>query len=254
MNKNCSILNINNMRVSFCLLLFFVFTISYSIERADSSKAKLKASATFSLNSNGIATIPAFSLDKPAIMASVTLAKNRFSYDPTPAYGLDLRPWFIDNWLHYKIIVIPAFELTAGFNLSTFGTKYNLPEGSVWEAQRYFAYSMTGVYKLSPKNYLTFAYWNDNGQEKGTLKGHFLNLMFDRSEMNIGKNVLLSATVQLFYINYDGNNDGLFVSPKVSSSLRNVPFSIFFQATQALTSNISPFPGFRWNLGLSYSL
>jgi hypothetical protein len=70
--------------------------------------------------------------------------------------------------------------------------------------------------------------------------------------MNIGKNVQLAAALQIFYINYDGNNDGLFVAPKISSSVRNIPFSIFLQVTQALSSNISPFPGFRWNAGIAY--
>jgi hypothetical protein len=242
------------MRLSFCLVFLFLFSLSYSQEETTSSKKKLKAGASVSLNSNGIASIPAFSLGKPAIIASISLAKNRFSYTPTLAYGLDLRPWFIDNWLNYKIIRKPAFELTAGFNISTFGSKYNLPEGSVWEAQRYFAFAMTGVYKFSPKNSLTLAYWSDNGQEKGTIKGHFFNLLGERNDMTIGKNVLVSASVQIFYINYDGNNDGLFVSPKVSSSIRDVPFSLFFQATQAISSNIEPFPGFRWNIGISYSL
>jgi len=32
------------------------------------------------------------------------------------------------------------------------------------------------------------------------------------------------------------------------------PFSVFFQAIQALTSNISPSPGFRWNVRLAYML
>ena len=240
------------MRLLFCLVLLFIFTSSYSYELADTSKTKLVAGAVVSLNSNGMASIPAFSLGKPAIIASISLAKNRFSYTPALAYGFDLKLWFIDNWLNYKIIRKPAFELTAGFNLSTFGSKYNLPDGSILEAQRYFAYAMTGVYKFSEKNSLTIAYWNDNGQEKGTLRGHFINLVGERNDMNIGKNVQLAAVLQIFYINYDGNNDGLFVAPKISSSVRNIPFSIFLQVTQALSSNISPFPGFRWNSGIAY--
>src|SRR5512133_162608 len=242
------------MRIPFSLIFLFIFTITYSQEETSASKKKLIASATVSLNSNGIASIPAFYLGKPAIIALISLVKNRFSYTPTLAYGLDLRPWFIDNWLNYKIIRKPSFELTAGFNISTFGSKYNLPEGSVWEAQRYFAFAMTGVYKIAPKSSLTLAYWSDNGQEKGTIKGHFFNLVGERNDMNVGKSVLISAAVQIFYINYDGNNDGLFVSPKVSSSIKDVPFSIFFQATQAISSNIEPFPGFRWNIGISYTL
>jgi hypothetical protein len=242
------------LKILSCLFLLAGLSVTCSYGQADSLLTRLKTSANVSLNSNGIAPIPAFSLGKPAVMASVSLVKNRFSYDPTLAYGLDLRPWFIDNWIHYMLIRKPAFELTAGFNVSTFGSKYNLPEGSIWEAQRYLTYSITGVYKFSLKNSLTVAYWNDRGQEKGTIKGHFFNLVGERSDMSVGKNILVSSSLQLFYINYDGSNDGLFISPKVSSSLRNNQYSIFFQAIQALSSNISPFPGFRWNLGISYSL
>jgi hypothetical protein len=242
------------MRISFFLLFIFTFTVCWSRVPADSTKTKLKAGATVSINSNGMASIPAFSLGKPAIIAAISLVKNRFSYTPTLAYGFDLRPWFIDNWLNYKIIRIPVFELTAGFNLSTFGSNYSLPGGSILEAQRYFAYAMTGVYKFSEKNLVTLAYWNDNGQEKGTISGHFFNLVGERNDMNLGKNLLFSAALQIFYINYDGPNDGLFVAPKISSSVRNIPFSVFLQATQAINSNISPFPGFRWNIGISYTL
>ena len=156
------------MRISFVLAFFLFTALGFSQEKTDSLRKKLKTSATVSLNSNGIATIPAFSLGKPAIIAALSLEKNRFSYTPTLAYGLDLRPWFIDNWLNYKLIRKPRFELTAGFNLSTFGSKYNLPDGSILEAQRYFAYALTGVYETSQNSSLTFAYWNDNGQEKGT--------------------------------------------------------------------------------------
>src|ERR1035437_9298410 len=104
------------MRISFCLLFMFIAIFSFSQEDTISSKRKLRANASISLNSNGIAPIPAFTLGKPAIMMSMSLVKNRFSYDPTLGYGLDLRPWFIDNWLHYKLIVKPSFELRTGFN------------------------------------------------------------------------------------------------------------------------------------------
>jgi hypothetical protein len=242
------------MRLSFSIILCFIFSVAYSLEKPDSLKTKLSTSASVSINSNGIASIPAFSLDKPAIIASLSLAKNRFSYDPTLAYGLDLRPWFIDNWLHYKIVRRPLFELTAGFNISTFGSRYQLDEEDpVWMTQRYFALSMTGVYKLTEKSTLTLAYWSDNGQDKG-ISGHFFNFVAQRSEISVGKKVLLTTALQVFYINYEGKNDGLFVTPTISSTLRDCPFSLFIMATQAINSNISPFPGFRWNVGLSYNL
>jgi len=248
------------MRISFCLLLFYIFTLSYSIEPVDSSKTKLKASGTISLNTNGISSIPAFSLGKPAVIASVSLVKNRFSYDPQLAYGLNFKAWFIDSWLHYKLIDRPHFEFRPGFNFSTFFSDYTIPgetvikDETIRQAQRYFTFEFTGICKFTSNSSLTFGYWNDRGQDKGTLLGHFFNLVGEKSDINLGKNVLLTVDLQIFYIDYQGNNDGLFLSPKISSSLRNVPFTVFFQPIQALYSNISPFPGFRWNLGVSYTL
>jgi len=243
------------MRNSICALFFFIFIVSWSQDKADSSKTKLKAYATVSLNSNGIASIPAFSLGEPAIMASVSLVKNRFSYDPVLAYGLDMKPWFIDNWLHYKIISKPSWELRTGFNISSFFSEYELDDDkTILEGQRYFALELAATYRFSPKSILTFMYWNDNGYEPGSISGHFFNLVGERTDIKAGNNVLIAVNIQLFYINYDGNNDGLFISPKISASLKNVPFAVFFQATQPMVTNVTPYPGFKWNIGISYTL
>jgi hypothetical protein len=244
------------MRAFISVLFVFIFSIAFSQEKADSSKTKtkLKAAASVSLNTNGIASIPAFSLGKPAIIGALSLQKNRFSYDPVLAYGIDMRPWFFDSWLHYKIVSRPAFELRTGFNFSTFFSKIKLDDDDILKGERYFALALEAMYKISPTSSLTFMYWNDRGQEPGTIKGHFLNLVGEKTDILIGKSVLMAGNIQLFYINYDGNNDGLFVSPKISFAVRNIPFELFWQATQVLDSNISPDPGFQWNIGISYTL
>lgn len=242
------------MKLLFSIFFFFVFTLAWSQENADSPRTKLIAGGTFSINSNGIASIPAFSLDKPAIFMSFSLVKGRFSYDPTLAYDFNLKPWYIDNWLHYKFIARPTFDLKAGFNFSSFFSNYDLPEETILQGQRYFASSLEAVYRFYPKSTMSFAYWNDRGQEPGTIKGHFLSVTGERSDINIGKYFFVSAGLQVFYINYTGNNDGLFLMPKISSSVRNTPFSLYFQGIQALNSNISPFPKFKWNVGLAYTL
>jgi len=242
------------MRLLASLVLIFIFTVTWSQEKADSSKTKLEAQGTISINSNGIAYIPAFSLDKPAIIGTFTLAKNRFSYDPILSYGLDLRPWIIDNWVHYKLIDKPAFELKTGAVISAFFSEHEAEDEVIWQAQRYFAIEFTGVYKVAPNSSLYLTYLYDRGKDPGTLIGHYFNLGVEKSEIALGNKGLLSATLQLFYLNYSGNNDGLFVTPKISFSLRNIPSAIYFQAIQALDSNITPFPGFKWNVGLSYTL
>jgi hypothetical protein len=95
-------------------------------------------------------------------------------------------------------------------------------------------------------------YWNDNGQDPGSIKGNFYNSVYERTDIAIGESILLSVSLQFFYIGYTGNNDGLFISPRIASSVDNIPLSLYFQATQALSSNIEPYPGFKWNVGLAY--
>ncbi len=236
------------------LAVLSIFGTGWSREGPDSTKHKLHAEAKVSLNSNGIAYVPAFSLDKPAIIGSLSLMKNRFSYDPALYYGLDLRPWIIDNWFHYKIIDRPSFEWKAGAVISAFFSELETTEGVIHQTQKYLAAEMTAKYRLSPFTALSFTYLIDRGQDPGTLKGHFFNLQADRSHIPMGKKGLLSASLQVFYLEYTGSNDGLFTAANVSATLRNVPFALFFQAIQALDSNITPFPGFKWNLGLSYTL
>lgn len=240
------------MRSVFILLFIFVVTNSYSFSKSDSTRSKLTISGNVSINSNGIASIPAFSLDKPALIAAFTLSKKRFSYDPTVSYGFNLRPWIIDNWLHYRIIYRPLFELRTGVDFSMFFSEYKTAEEKILQGQQYLTFEIAAIFKLSPRNAISIMYWNDNGQDPGSIKGSFYNLVYDQSDIHIGKSLLLSANVLFFYIDYTGKNDGLFLSPKIAASLVNLPFSVFLQATQAITSNVEPFPGFRWNVGIAY--
>jgi len=240
------------MRLFFCLLFVSIFSLGRSTEKPDSTKSKFNISGSLSLNSNGIAPIPAFSLDKPALIGAVTLQKKRFSFDPQIAYGLDMRPWIIDMWLHYRLIYKPEFELRAGVDFSMFFGEYDAGDYKILQGQQYITFELAGIYRFTPKSILTLMYWNDNGQDHGSIKGNYYNIVYDRNDIEIGRNVLFSATLQLFYVGYTGNNDGLFVSPKIASSVKNLPLSLFFQAIQPLSSNIEPYPGFRWNLGLAY--
>ena len=240
------------MRFFLVSILLLGSVSAYSFSRPDSTKSRLAVSGSFSINSNGIASIPAFSLGKPALIGSFTLQKNRFSYDPVIAYGLNMRPWIIDNWLHYRLIYTPKFELRTGVDFAMFFSNIDSSDYTILQGQQYITAEIAAIIKFTPKNSLSAMYWSDNGQDHGTIKGHFFNIMYDQTDIEIGRSVLLALNVQVFYLDYTGENDGLFVSPKLASSVRKVPLSLFFQATQPVTSNVEPWPGFKWNIGLGY--
>ena len=236
------------------LTILFIFCVSWSAELPDSTKSKLEAKATVSINYNGIAYIPAFSLDKPALIGTLSLVKGRFSYDPQLSYGLNFKPWIVDNWFHYKIVNRPDFEFKIGAVFSAFFSEYETENETVLQAQKYLAVEFVSSYKFSPRSSLAFTYLLDRGQDPGTLSGHFYNLQAEQSDFKLGKKGLLSGSLQLFYIDYNGENDGLFAAANISASIMNIPFSVFFQGIQALWSNLDPFPGFKWNVGLAYSI
>jgi len=240
--------------MSLCASFLLITTMVFAGEPRDSTRSVLKTEASVSFNSNGIATIPAFSLGKPAVIASLYLSKGRFSYDPMLAYGLDRRPWFIDNWLHFKIVDRPSFELVTGINISMYFSDMGINDDIILKGERYFALAAKGTYIISPGNSISFSYWNDRGQDEGTLKGHYLNLTGEMNDIRLGDKIRCGWNVQLFYINYDGNNDGLFVSPSATVSYRGLPFSVFWQATQPISTDIVPSPAFKWNIGISYTL
>lgn len=199
-----------------------------------------------------MAQIPSFSLGKPAVIAAFTLQKKRFSYDPQIAYGLNFRPWTIDNWVHYRLIYKPGFELRAGGNFAMFFNEIDTGEVKILQAQQYLTFEIAGVIRFSPKSSLSLMYWSDNGQDPGTIDGSFYNIMYDRADIELGETIRLSVNIQFYYLDYTGNNDGLFISPRIASSVRDIPLSLFFIGTQALISNIEPNPGFQWNAGLAY--
>jgi len=241
------------MKIFKCLLLFMISGVIYAQEKSDSSIKKLQAGGSLSINSNGISSIPAFSLGAPAIIATASLGKGRFSWDPVLAYGLDVRPWFIDNWIHYLVVDREKFKLRTGINFSMYFSELKLPDKDVLQGERYWALELAGFYYFSPVSNLSLMYWNDRGQDEGTIKGHFISLAWDRSQIRAGKSLKLATFIQLFYIDYDGNNDGLFIAPKITASLDRIPLNVFFQASQGIVSNIEPFPGFKWNVGAGFS-
>ncbi len=240
------------MRVLLFFLFLMITTIGFSKEKSDTTSHPVELSGMISLNSNGIAPIPSFALGKPVISLNLSIRKNRFSYDPQFSYGLDMKPWIIDNWFHYLLVKNPKFELRTGINASMFFSEYKTPDEEIWQGQRYAALELAGTYKISKTSSLGLMVWYDKGLDEGTITGYFINLVADKSDIAIGKHFLMGVNIQAFYTDYTDNNDGLFISPKISCASRAVPVSIFFQGIQPLISNM-PDPKFQWNIGIGYS-
>ena len=234
------------------LIILFSATSVYSREIADSTKYPFTVAGEISFNSNGMAPVPAFSLGKPAISAGMGVSKGHFSYDPQFAYGLNFKPWVMDNWFHYRMVDKQRFMIRTGADVSLFFTEEKLPDQVMIHAQRYLALEIMGALKFPGNGEAGLMYWRDLGLDHESLKGHFINLYADRPDIGLGRIFETDLYLQLFYIDYTDANDGLFFAGKLSPSIKDCPFHLFFQWVEALWSNIDPYPGFRWNAGASY--
>jgi len=238
-------------------ILFIIFVTAaicaISKERSDTTKVPVHISGSISLNLNGIAPIPAFALGKPAIIANASVRKGRFSYDPQIAYGLNFKPWIIDNWFHFSLLNTSRFEVRTGIDVSMFFSDYESPDGTKLQGQRYVALELSGKYKISGNSSFELMFWRDNGIEEGTISGYFIDLVYDIWDISLGKNLLLAINVQAFGIDYTDNNDGLFISPKLTLSTTALSLILFSQGIVPISTNIEPHPEFQWNVGLGFT-
>jgi hypothetical protein len=240
------------MKRTFILLLFFTAVACANSQTSDSTRKKLNVFASFTINSNGVNPIPSFSLGKPAVQALLDLSRGRLSYNPGLAYGLDAKPWYIDNWFHFMLVDRKVFKLRTGINFSMFFQDKIVSGQKFLAGERYWTGEIAGLFTLKSGAVITLSYWSDNGQDHGSLTGHFISSSIEKNNMRLSDNFSWSAYLQLFTIQYDQDNDGFFITPKIAVSEKHLPLSLFFQATQSIVTKISPDPGFQWDIGLSY--
>jgi hypothetical protein len=241
------------MRTVLFVIFFTLAIAAASKEKSDTTKIPVHISGTVSVNLNGIAPVPAFALGKPAIIANASMQKGRFSYDPQIAYGFNFKPWIIDNWFHFNLLNTSRFEIRTGVDISMFFSDFESPDGIKLQGQRYVALELSGKYKISRKSSFELMFWRDNGIDEGTISGYFINLVYDISDINLGKNLLLAINVQAFGIDYTDNNDGIFIAPKLTFSTPALPLILFSQGIVPITANMEPKPEFQWNLGLGFT-
>lgn len=230
----------------------------FSQEVGDLAEAnKVQFSGSINLNTNGISPVPAFSLDKPSIIGIFSLKKNRLSFNPEIAFSTRGKPWFINPRFTYKVVDGEKFD----FNISTlYSFSYSYPEKLVnnnlqtsTKIEHYALLQSTSTYTLSKKTSFSLTTFHGFGLKSASIKrGNFFILGGNIANLKITENLYHSLFPQLTYINLDGDTSGLFASAIFGIGHKKLPFFLSTQLTQALTTNISPNPGFKWNIGLSY--
>ncbi|MEX1014685.1 MAG: hypothetical protein WDZ80_06000 [Candidatus Paceibacterota bacterium] len=196
-------------------------------------------SGNLSFMTSGASPIPSFGIEEPAFYGDISVDYGKVIVVTDMAFTYEGHIWFSDIWLKYK----PIQNLSLGVDYSTFGQNYSdkLNGDLVRESTRYLAFEVYGetsteIEKMEIDQ--SFKYWYSHGMGDRTLNGHFL--MTTTSLQNLFKinSVGISISNSIFYIDFTGDNDGLFISPSISASHNSLPFSLTFQAVPPIISNI----------------
>ncbi len=209
---------------------------------ADSTKPIKHFSGTASITNNGIALVPNFSLEKPAVLFIMSLGGERFSFDPDIRFGLDGKPWTMLFWARYKLVTQSKFRLHTGAHLgmnfkSTAISINNIPsENSI--ARRYLAAELAPNYFFTKNISAGVYYLYSRGLDNGTTKNnHFVTLNANFSHLAVSKKFYLRFNPQVFYLYQDGR-EGYYTTGLVALAKNNFPLSLSYLVNKRISGNI----------------
>lgn len=244
------------MKTLICALCIVCPALAVSGQN-DSTKAKATLTGLILVTNNGIAQIPAYSLDRPAASALLFLKIRRFSYEPDFNFALDGRPWGFGHSFFYHVAHKNKFRLRMGPAL---GLAFSYPEVMqngelvrINKGERYFITKILPSYIFSRRTTLSLIYWNGQNLEKQSINSiNFLSALLSITQLPLGNKLYTSWYPQVFYLNVDGD-DGLFLSPVVAVGVKNIPFYLSSQVNATLWTKMNPRPAFKWNVAVNYA-
>jgi hypothetical protein len=251
----------NSVLLVFVFLLLSHFSFSQTADsakqKADSIKRISHFSGSVSVTNNGISIVPTFSLGKPAAAFSLSMGKNRFSFEPDLRFSLAGRPWGFLFWVRYKVVTNEKFQMNAGTHL---GLNYrrsvlqvNGDSGEVNIVRRYLATELYPRVLLSKNISVGIYYLYSHGLDKGTIGNtHFITLNTNFSNIKLSDRVFINFNPQFYYLKLD-KQDGVFFTSTLAIAKKNFPFSISATINKRIESNIAGSKNFIWNTSLIYS-
>jgi hypothetical protein len=240
-----------------CCLLVAAST-GYAQEKKDTTHVAFQFSGNLNFTTNGISPIPAFSLGKPAVLVNLSLKNKKFSYDPEMAFSIEGVPWFFNNFFRYKLIEKKRFQFRTGVN---WAISYTYPQvtqngvdRTIAKGERFIWLELVPRYKISEKVAISSITFSGYNFELGSVKRiNYISLLGNFTKLPLTQKLYCNIFPQLFYLNLDGRIDGWFASGVLGVGHTKLPLLVSTQVNTTLTTNLSPDPGFKWNVSLTYS-
>lgn len=188
------------------------------------SNSPLKVSGNVQFTNNGVSPIPAFSLDRPAVLGSYKIEKGRFFYQQLLNYGLDTKPWDNVSRFGYRLFDNDKWNVTAASFFAIYtaarDVMYNNEE---FQIQRYQDYELYITRKLNPTSDLTLMYWNEHALDKvGVQHSDIAMATYSNIQLPVFSNsMVMTLAVSLLYISNTSDYKGLLSTQNITLRPKN---------------------------------
>ena len=239
------------------LCILFIF-ISSTIFSQDSNNVNLinHISGRIATTNNGISLIPTFSLGKPALLFTLSLGKNKLSFEPDFNFSLEGKPWSMLFWFRYKMVQRDNFSMRLGinpnFNYRTITTYNNGISKNLIETRRFLAGEVMPIYSLSKNFKVGIYYIYAFGFDDSSKHTNFLVFNTFFPSIPISNKIDLGIFPNIYYLKMD-ELEGSYFSSTFRLTIKNSHFSFESIINKMIDSEILPDRDFDWNVSLVYS-
>lgn len=235
-------------------MYFLCIPSSFSEVKKDTIPQSAKFSGVIQVTNNGISLVPAFSLDQPALLAFLDVSKKRFSYSPQFSYNYNARPWFMNQWLRYRLVEGKKidFRTSVGYAF-LYKTTEELNAGSANEIikiDRNVISELLLTYKMTSNNSLSLSHLHGTPTSSYGITLDLLTLGATLGGIRLGKQFEMTVSPSVFYLNYTGGNEGVFSTQNIMIKKPKSAFGLSFQATEPLMKRNLVVKDFNWNVAL----
>lgn len=249
MHKFLSILTIST---------FFVLTLQTGYaQQADSTQSTTTFSGSVGITNNGFSIIPSFSLNSPAAVATLSIRKNKFSFEPDIRLVPNASKGGMLWWLRYRLVDNPKFKFRLGahpaFTLVRRSVAENGKTTEITEMLRFLAYEAVPSYQISSNFGVSAMYLEGHGLQKhGPQKTRALFLNTAVSNIKLSQDVRFHLYPSVFFLYTDGyRGDYLTVTGVLAH--QKLPFTLQSTINQTFKSNVPGNQEFMWNVMVAYN-
>lgn len=246
------------------LLNIFITTTLYLLtlqagyaQQADSAQSATTLSGLVGITNNGFSIIPSFSLNSPAFIASLSIRKNKLSFEPDIRLVPDASKGGVLLWLRYRLVDNQKFKLRLGthpaFTLIRRGITENGKTTEITEMLRFLAYEAVPSYQIKPNWGVSAMYLAGHALQNHGLqltRALFLNTAV--SNIKLSSKLRFHLYPSVFFLYTDGyRGDYLTVTGVLAH--KKLPFTLQSTINHTFKSNVPNNRDFIWNVLAAYN-